>query len=292
RGGIRETAARPSRPSSLLRAAWPSIPPGRSTLPIRGTTWCGRSTRRASSRLLQATAEKETGEMGARPHRRRFPRRLVSRSMVKGTSSSSTAATAACGWSRLTRLSRRSQLSPAIRRSANRQAHDASRMRVTKGILAAKCLAGAVSVLITAGCSSLAGSAARPHEVAARDMALSIADPVSGTTQELTDLGAFLYGSDIAKRLDGAPWSLFHAGDFALYFVEGIESGKFVWRSTTNDYELTETRSVAAGLISGSANISIDVAFFTSNNSNGPGISISDPSAGFPSTVRSLSYQR
>ncbi len=97
-------------------------------------------------------------------------------------------------------------------------------MRVTKGILAAKCLAGAVSVLITAGCSSLAGSAASPHGVAARDMALSIADPVSGTTQELTDLGAFLYGSDIAKRLDSAPWTLFHAGDFALYFVEGIES--------------------------------------------------------------------
>ena len=86
-----------------------------------------------------------------------------------------------------------------------------------KGKVLARYVTGAVCVLITVGCSDLAASSASPNEIAARDMALSIADPVSGTTQELTDLGAFFYANDIAKRLDGAPWSLFHAGDFVLY---------------------------------------------------------------------------
>jgi hypothetical protein len=150
----------------------------------------------------------------------------------------------------------------------------------------------AVFVVIAVGCSSPTGSSASMNEIAARDAALSIADPVSGTTQELTDLGSFFYADDAAKRLGGAPWSLFHAGDFALYFMQGIESGKFVWNPTANDYELSETPDVAAGPTSGSANIIIDVAFFSSSDGSGTGEQISGLSAGLPSTIHSLSYKR
>jgi hypothetical protein len=150
----------------------------------------------------------------------------------------------------------------------------------------------AVFVVIAVGCSSPTGSSASMNEIAARDAALSIADPVSGTTQELTDLGSFFYAHDAAKRLGGAPWSLFHAGDFAFYFTEGIESGKFVWSSTANDYELSETPDMAAGPISGSANVIIDVALFTSSDGSGTGEQVSGLSAGLPSTIHSLSYTR
>ena len=98
---------------------------------------------------------------------------------------------------------------------------------------------------------------------------------MSGTTQEITDLGSFLYAHDTGRRLGGAPWSLFHAGDFALYFAQGIESGKFVWNPTANDYELSETPDVTAGPTSGSANIIIDVAFLSSSDASGTGEQIS-----------------
>ena len=116
-------------------------------------------------------------------------------------------------------------------------------------------MAVAALALVAAGCGNMSGSLAGTNQMAARDMALSVADPSSGTTQELTDLGAFLFATGAAAGLGSAPWSLFHAGDFGLYFTEGIESGKFVWSPTANDYELTETRVITVGSISGSADI-------------------------------------
>ena len=67
---------------------------------------------------------------------------------------------------------------------------------------------------------------------------------------------------------------------------------KHSFKSTTEEWTYEYEGKTSAGLISGNANMTIGVACFTSNGSDGPGISISDPSDGFPSTIRSLSYKR
>ncbi len=163
-----------------------------------------------------------------------------------------------------------------------------------KGRVLAKLLTSAAVALIAIGCSNVSGppAAISASEIAARDIALSIADPTSGTTQEMTDLGAFFYARGAARGLGIAPWSLFHGSDFAQYFTAGIESGKFTWNGTADDYEMSGTQSVTAGPISGSTDITLDVAFFTSSDASGTGVQIANPSAGLPSTIQSLTYKR
>lgn len=68
-------------------------------------------------------------------------------------------------------------------------------------------MAVAALALVAAGCGNMSGSLAGTNQMAARDMAMSVADPSSGTTQELTDLGAFFFASGAAGGLGSAPWS-------------------------------------------------------------------------------------
>jgi len=145
-----------------------------------------------------------------------------------------------------------------------------------KGLAAVGC------AMIAAGCANMLGSSMSTSQVAARDLALSVADPASGTTQELTDLGGFLLGGGAVKGFDG----------FALYVMEGFAAGRFTWNPTANDYEATWTRSVMAGSVSGNATVTIDIAFFTSVDASGIGVQVTNPLAGLPSTIHSLSYRR
>jgi hypothetical protein len=149
-------------------------------------------------------------------------------------------------------------------------------------------LAVAALALIAAGCANVTGSSTNANMAAARDLAMSVADPTSGTTQEMADLGAFLFGPG---ALGPQPWSLFHSSDFALYLMDGVLSGKFVWNPSNNDYELSQTNTITAGPISGTATVSISLAFFTSADATGTGVQITIGQP-IPSTIHSLTYNR
>lgn len=158
-------------------------------------------------------------------------------------------------------------------------------------------LAVAALVVLATGCSipgtSTNTTNATAVQIAAKDLAMSIADPTTGTTQEITDLGSCFFG---AWGLNPVPWSLFRASNFALYlYSDGFLSKKLVWNSTNNDYEFTESRTVTAGPISGTAKtLTIAVAFFTSTDASGTGVQIDPltPDTTPFSSIHSITYSR
>jgi len=150
-------------------------------------------------------------------------------------------------------------------------------------------------VVFATDCSmtSTAGSTspnATAEQLAANDLAMSVTDPTTGTTQEITDLGSCIFG---AWGLNPVPWSLFRAPNFALYlYNDGFLSKKLVWNQ--NAYELNESRSVTAGPISGTTTIAITIAFFTSTDASGTGVQIAPLTSGTTpfSSIHSLTYSR
>ncbi len=159
-----------------------------------------------------------------------------------------------------------------------------------RGAALARILAVTGVVLLAAGCA-LGGSSTGTNQAAARDLAMTVADPATGTTQEMVDLGSFLF----TEAMGGRPWALFDASDFALFLTDGALAGRLAWSPTGSDYELTETRSVSAGSVTGSATVTIKVAFFTSLDASGTGVQItpltSTASTAF-SAIHSLTYDR
>ncbi len=156
-----------------------------------------------------------------------------------------------------------------------------------------RALAGAVAasaVLMAAGCANVGTTSVNVNQIAARDLAASVTDPTTGTTEEMTDLGSFLF----PEALGGQPWSLFHASDFALFLTDGVLSQAFLWNAANADYELSETRTISAGPITGTAAVTIAVAFFTSTDASGTGEQIAPLTSGAApfSGVHSLTYNR
>jgi len=160
-----------------------------------------------------------------------------------------------------------------------------------------KFLTGTAIIAFAVGCSMTGTSTTTANitaeQIAAKDLAMSVADPTTGTTQEITDLGSCVFG---AWGLNPLPWSLFRASNFALYlYNDGFLSKKLEWNPAKSDYELTESRSVTAGPISGTAKtLSIAVAFFTSTDASGTGVQIAPLTVGATpfSNIHSLTYYR
>jgi len=151
-------------------------------------------------------------------------------------------------------------------------------------------LTAAGVALLAAGCA-MTGTSTNMNQVAARDLAVSVSDPTSGTTEEITDLGSFLF----TEAAGGRPWALFHAADFALFLTDGALANQLAWSSMNNDYELTRNRSVTAGSISGMADVTIAVAFFTSTDASGTGVQITPLTSGASTSfsgIHSLTYHR
>jgi hypothetical protein len=152
-------------------------------------------------------------------------------------------------------------------------------------------MAAAALVLLAAGCSMMAGTSSSVNQIAARDLAMSVADPTTGTMQEMTDLGSAFFG---VWALGPQPWSLYGASGFALYLEDGLLSGQIAWSAANSDYELALSRSIAAGDFSGSFAVSLSIAFFTSTDGSGTGIQVSPLTSGAAalSTVHSIAYKR
>ncbi len=128
------------------------------------------------------------------------------------------------------------------------------------------------------------------NQTAARDLAMSVADPATGTTEEMVDLGSFLF----TEAMGGQPWALLNASDFALFLTDGALAGKLEWNATNGDYELTETRNVTAGSTTGTANVAIAVAFFTTAEPGVTGVPVAPLTSGGTafSSILSLTYRR
>jgi predicted glycosyltransferase len=69
---------------------------------------------------------------------------------------------------------------------------------------------------------------ATAEQLAVKDLAMSVTDPTTGATQEITDLGSCFFG---AWGLNPMPWSLFRTTNFALYlYNDGFLNKKLVWK--------------------------------------------------------------
>jgi hypothetical protein len=154
-----------------------------------------------------------------------------------------------------------------------------------------KILAAAAIVLLAAGCSVAPGatSGSSTNQIAAKDLAMTVADPTTGTVQEMTDLGSALGAGEMGSR-----WSLYGASGSVLYLEQGLRSGQLAWSSANNDYELNLSRSITVGAFTGSATVSISVAFLTSTDGSGTGIQVSPLTSGAAtlSSVHSIAYKR
>ncbi|HVP19078.1 MAG TPA: hypothetical protein VMU36_08780 [Spirochaetia bacterium] len=159
----------------------------------------------------------------------------------------------------------------------------------TRGMTLLTILAAACVIALAAGCA-LNGTSTSTNQVASRDLAMSVADPTTGTTEEMTDLGAFL----ATEALGELSWSLFHGSDFALFLRDGAIAKQLVWNPTNADYQMTQTRSIAAGPITGTANVTLTVAFFTTSTPGTTGVQIAPLTSGGTafSDVHSLTYSR
>jgi hypothetical protein len=134
-------------------------------------------------------------------------------------------------------------------------------------------------VVLATGCANVTGTSTDTDEIAAKDLAMSVADPTTGTTQEMTDIGSCVFG---VWGAGPRPWSLFRASNFALY----LWNGNFTWNSTNNDYQLNEKSSAAT--------ISIAIAFFTSRDASGTGVEVAPLTTGATpfSSIHSMTYNR
>jgi hypothetical protein len=154
-------------------------------------------------------------------------------------------------------------------------------------------LAAAAIVLLAAGCSVAPGatSGSGVNQIAAKDLATTIADPTTGTVQEMTDLGSAFFG---IWALGLQSRSLERAPGLALFLEEGLRGGQLAWSSANSDYELNLSRSITAGAFTGSATVSISVAFLTSTDGSGTGIQVSPLTSGAAtlSSIHSIAYTR
>jgi len=138
-----------------------------------------------------------------------------------------------------------------------------------------------------------------PAGEAVVDIATTLADPTNGISQEIADIGAFVFESTAAsKALPEARYRTmtFSAGPL-LYMRDRFDQGKFIWNPSAGAYEVTETSlPVSAGDASGTlTNIYFTVSFFTSGDTSGTSVQLTNPSAGLASnagTVRSMKYHR
>jgi len=152
-----------------------------------------------------------------------------------------------------------------------------------------KILGAAALALLTAGCSLTPGPSI--NQIAARDLAASVADPTTGTLQEVTDLGFAFFG---VWGLGPQPWSLFRASDFALYLAEGLLSSQLAWSSPNSDYELALSRTFTAGEVTGTATVNLSIAFLESTNGTGMGVKVDPLTSGTTplSSIHSIVYNR
>ena len=152
-----------------------------------------------------------------------------------------------------------------------------------------------VILLAAAGCSG----GLNPAGEAVVDIATTLADPTNGISQEIADIGAFVFESTAAsKALPEARYRTmtFSAGPL-LYMRDRFDQGKLVWNPSAGAYEVTETSlPVSAGDASGTlTTIYFTVSFFTSGDTSGTSVQLTNPSAGLASnagTVRSMKYHR
>jgi hypothetical protein len=134
-----------------------------------------------------------------------------------------------------------------------------------------------------------ASSGSGTKQIAAKDLAMTVADPTTGTVQEMTDIGSALGAGEM-----GSHWSLHGSSDFALYLADGLRSGQLAWNSTNNDYELNRSRSITAGAFTGSSTVSLSLAFLMSTDGSGTGILVSPLTSGGAalSSIHSIAYKR
>jgi len=152
-----------------------------------------------------------------------------------------------------------------------------------------------VMLLAAAGCSGVWN----PAGAAVLDIATTLADPTNGISQEIADIGAFVFESSAASRAlpDARSRTIPFSAGPVLYMRDRFDQGKFIWNPSAGAYEVTETSlPVSAGDVSGTlTSINFSVSFFTSGDASGTGVQLIDPSAGLASsagTVRSMKYRR
>jgi hypothetical protein len=152
-----------------------------------------------------------------------------------------------------------------------------------------------VILLAAAGCSGVWN----PTGEAVVDIATTLADPTNGISQEIADIGAFVFESTEASKAlpEARSRTMTFATGPLLYMRDFFDQGAFVWNPSACAYEVTETSlAVSAEDVSGTlTSISLSVSFFTSGDASGTGVQLTDPSVGFESsagTVRSMKYHR
>lgn len=152
-----------------------------------------------------------------------------------------------------------------------------------------------VMLLAAAGCSGVWN----PAGAAVLDIATTLADPTNGISQEIADIGAFVFESTAASRTlpDARSRTITFSAGPVLYMRDRFDQGKFIWNPSAGAYEVTETSlHVSSGDVSGTlTSINFSVSFFTSGDASGTGVQLIDPSAGLASsagTVRSMKYRR
>ncbi len=158
-----------------------------------------------------------------------------------------------------------------------------------------RALTVAAVVLLAAACSVApvapgASSGSDTKQIAAKDLATTVADPTTGTVQETTDLGSVFLG---AWAL-GSRWPLHGGSDFALYLADGLRGGQLAWSSVNSDYELNRSRNITAGAFTGSSTVSLSIAFLASTDGSGTGTQVSPLTSGGAqlSSIHSIAYKR
>ncbi|MBE3064327.1 MAG: hypothetical protein IMZ69_04840 [Spirochaetes bacterium] len=131
------------------------------------------------------------------------------------------------------------------------------------------------------------------------DIATTLADPTNGISQEIADIGAFVFESTAASKAlpEARSRTMTFSVGPVLHMRDRFDQGKFVWNPSAGAYEVTETSlAVSAGDVSGTlTSINFSVSFFTSGDASGTGVQLIDPSSDLASnagTVRSMKYHR